>query len=123
MIYFASIYSRYDRKVYNVIHELGHAFSSRLGGLPATMVESYSAEVDGKPWKINSRPDGFYQNDDSSEKTTWQYNSTVSGTEVFADMFLGWVMGSCADGNYGDARAKFMQDNMNIWIQQAKGTH
>jgi hypothetical protein len=120
-IEFSSISSRWDRKLNNVIHELGHAFSNgRLGGIPNTAVKDYSTYIYGKLWNMMSRPEGFYQNGDQGEKSTWQQSTQVTDSEVFADMFLGWVANRWDDDDYGRARAKFMEDNMPGWIQQAR---
>jgi len=119
-IEFASVSSNNDRKVNNVIHELGHAFSNgRLGKIPNNAVKSYTAYINGKLWSINSRPDGFYKNG-GVEARTWQQSTQVTDSEIFADMFLGWVQNKWEDDDYGKARDKFMNDNMPIWIQQAK---
>jgi len=133
-IEFASMWDNYSgvggtsvqnlRKVNNVIHELGHAFSARLGNFPRQNVAGYSTEINGEKWKMNSRiPDkyGFYEDALVSGTRTWVQSGAVDdlGSEVFADMFLGWVYDKWASDKYGIERANFMNTRMPGWIRQA----
>jgi hypothetical protein len=116
------------RKINNMIHEFGHAFNLRAGRKPQSAVASYSEEiyVDGKAYlfKMNERPDGFYTDEHGS--MTWVQSiqdattgEASPGSEVFADMFLGWVYGKWASDPYGDARSRFMNGRMSGWVRTA----
>ena len=132
-IEFASLWDNYDskgsavkqlRKVNNVIHELGHAFSARLDGKPKDAVHAHSTTIGNEEWRMESRPLGFYVGDVSKYGTmTWVQSPTVSDTEVFADMFLGWVYNKWDDTPsgrvYGQERARFMNARMPGWIRDA----
>ncbi len=116
-IQFASLSSNPLRKVNNVIHELGHAFNSRIGGAGAIAVNAAITTKD-LPEK---RPYGFYEaGSDGDLIMTWIQSPTNSGTEIFADQFLGWVRGKWADDAFGHQRRDFMNTKMPNWIQQAK---
>jgi len=105
------------RKTNNVIHELGHAFNVRLGRIPENAVASYSVVIDNKSWSLVSRPDGFYR--DNTGDFTWVQSPYPTSTEIFADMFLGWIYNKWANDPYGKERAKFMDDHMKVWIENA----
>ncbi|MFH2103693.1 MAG: hypothetical protein ABIJ39_10110 [Chloroflexota bacterium] len=112
------------RKVNNVIHELGHAFNQRLGGVPASAVNNYSAIIERETWSMNSRdPEryGFYEDRPIgvSGTMTWVQSIVVNGSEVFADMFIGWVYNRWENSEYGTERRRFMDTNMEGWIRQA----
>jgi RHS repeat-associated protein len=119
------------RKINNVIHELGHAFNDRLGGYPAFAVSKYTVSINGEDWEMNSRintPDkfglvryGFYEDAERSGTRTWVQSGQVDpgGSEVFADMFLGWVYNKWAMNVYGNERARFMNEHMKGWIMHA----
>jgi hypothetical protein len=127
-IEFASLWPNYQgadqnlRRVNNVIHELGHAFNARIGRAAQVAVRDKSVYVEGQLWQLNSRPRGFYGNGSN----TWQQNTTpypddpnTRSSEVFADMFVGWVYNRWAEDAYGIARADFMIAHMHDWIKQA----
>ena len=121
-IEFASLwssgYANYEeRRINNVIHELGHAFSARLGQAPATLVHHSHPPIDGDPWRLEQKPKGFYKAEDGNQ--TWMQSTVESGSEAFADMFLGWVFNKWAPNKYGVARADFMNEHMGSWISQA----
>jgi hypothetical protein len=69
----------------------------------------------------NSKIEGFYLDANASGTMTWIQNSAVTSSEVFADMFLGWVYNKWDNDphGFGNARRKFMTDNMANWITQA----
>lgn len=109
------------RKTNNIIHELGHAFNQRAGQAPQNSVADYSEylAVDGKTelFKMNSRPNGFYTIGPGT--MTWVQSDQVNGSEVFADMFIGWIYDKWASDPYGDARARFMNKDMPSWVASA----
>ena len=136
LIEFASIWENYSgaggesvqflRKVNNVIHELGHAFNDRIGGVAASQVSSYSRVINGGLWPLMSRPRGFYldvnnSGDMTSGDMTWVQTIETTGSEIFADMFIGWVYNKWAKDDYGDERALFMDERMQGWIEDAMG--
>jgi RHS repeat-associated protein len=90
-----------------VTHELGHAFNQRLNSAP------YYALADRPDLLV--RPDGFHQEEVSY---TWQLSDSLDPSEIFADMFLGWVYSSWGSDRLGPVRAEFMV-KMDEWIIQA----
>ena len=133
-IEFASLWDNYTgtggapvqnlRKINNVIHELGHAFSGRLGGNPGIQVSEHSTIINRETWRMNSRDSktyGFYEDANTSGTRTWVQTGAVDsgGSEVFADMFIGWLYNKWENSAYGTERKKFMDENMPHWIRQA----
>jgi len=122
-IMFASMWSdnwpnSKERRINNVIHELGHAFNGRLGGVPATLVQNTSTMIDGERWSFINKPEGFYLAEQNGNMTYMQ-SKVESESEAFADMFLGWVYDLWAHSDYGKARSDFMDQHMRGWILQA----
>jgi RHS repeat-associated protein len=89
-----------------IVHELGHAFNSRAGGGPVSHVANY----DGGSLLV--RPDGFVRG--------YSFGQDVSGSEIFADMFVGWVFGQWANNALGPVRQEVMTTNMSGWIADAR---
>jgi RHS repeat-associated protein len=121
-IKFASMWSKTysnvdERRVNNVVHELGHAFSARVGGPPATTVHTSPPPIEGDSWTLEQKPKGFYNA--ATGNMTWMQSKVESGSETYADMFLGWVFNKWEPDKYGNARAGFMNMNMLGWIRQA----
>lgn len=97
-----------------VVHELGHAFSKAFRGGPS-----------GIPTDIDElRPETF-DPDEENYGFAYMYALRTQGTgsEDFADMFVGWVYGEWAvDNNTGawtpdaNMRASFMDYWMGIWL-------
>jgi hypothetical protein len=110
-----------ERRVNNVVHELGHAFNSRTGGISAILVNNTHVPIDGEEWRLVEKPLGFYDTQDG--EMTWMQSQVETGSETFADMFLGWVYTKWAADDYGDARARFMNEHMLQWIRQAMRKH
>ena len=114
----SSGYDNYEeRRIHNVIHELGHAFDNRISGSPANIVETSPPPIKGDSWKLKEKPKGFFNA--SNGNMTWMQSTVASGSETFADMFLGWVFNKWEPGDYGDTRAEFMDEHMGSWIRQA----
>ncbi len=133
-IEFASLWDNYNikeadvkqlRKVNNVIHELGHAFNVRLGRIPENSVHAYSIRIGGELWQLDQKDSkeegqGFYFGDILKYGTmTWIQSIQTSPSEVFADMFIGWVYNKWEDSPQGEARKKFMNEYMRSWIRKA----
>lgn len=113
---FPNPFVRQLRSVNNVIHELGHAFNSRLSQIPETTLVTLSPNL------IN-RPSGFFILNNGGT-TTYMQSDDPTGSEIFADQFLGWVTGAWAPNGDGLARATFMTQWMNGptgWVSQASG--
>ncbi|MBN2499320.1 MAG: hypothetical protein JXB38_01055 [Anaerolineales bacterium] len=97
---------------------MGHAFNNRLNKAPEKLVEIYDPKLAIDPnFSLLDKTLGFSTEYDSD--TTWLQHDERSGTEKFADMFLGWVGNKWADDEYGDARRKFMREHMRGWILEA----
>jgi hypothetical protein len=111
------------RKINNIIHELGHAFNQRARQAPENLTAGYTEylTVNGKSelFVMNSRPKGFYAAGPGT--MTWIQSPQVNGSEVFADMFIGWVYNKWAPDPYGDARSRFMNTGMPSWIATTVG--
>jgi RHS repeat-associated protein len=125
-IKFASMWSSgYDnvdeRRVNNVIHELGHAFNGRVSRIPENLVHDSPPPIENDPWRLEQKPEGFYNAEYGNQ--TWMQSVVPSGSETFADMFLGWVFDQWALDEYGDERSKFMNEHMGSWIRQALLKH
>ena len=127
-IEFASLWPKYTshgtsiqmlRKTNNIIHELGHAFNHRAYQYPENKVASYYEIVNHEPFYLTNRSHGFYV--DQYGTMTWVQSTQTSGSEIFADMFIGWVHGKWANDAYGTVRKNFMNINMPSWITNAVG--
>jgi hypothetical protein len=73
--------------------------------------------VDGSPWNMGDNTRGFYT--DQYGTKTWVQYSSINSSEMFSDMFIGWAYNRWADDEFGHERARFMEENMPIWINQA----
>ena len=96
----------------NVIHELGHAFSSVLGQSPEKAVPSDYNYKGGKYNLIG--PGGF-----AFPPYRWVQHDVNTQQERFADMFLGWAYGIWANDDIGGARGDFMDTNMPLWVNKS----
>ena len=95
------------------VHELGHAFESRVNG----SVGSWGYVRSQLPDNVLNR-NGF-----AGAFNGWQQSRSDDRREIFADMFIGWAYGqweiSELTGSLtGDAnrKAKFMATDMSIWV-------
>jgi hypothetical protein len=125
-IEFASLWPNYTsgglsvqqlRKINNIIHELGHAFNQRASQKPETATGDYYEIVKKDKFYLTNRDRGFYV--DGYGTMTWVQTIETSGSEIFADMFIGWVYGKWAPDEYGTVRRNFMQRNMPNWTSSA----
>jgi RHS repeat-associated protein len=95
-----------------VTHELGHIFNQIMNwtpanGLPGALYRAGENDhIDG-----NGGYFGF-----AGGFQSWQYGSANSGSEVFADMFLGWIYGKWESTHIGSDRRTYMTANMSIWL-------
>jgi hypothetical protein len=89
-----------------VLHEMGHAFNQRLGGVPLT---GLTGVLLTRPYEDHGFFTGHY---------VGQFSHDISPSEIFADMFVGWTFGGWGDNRLGDARRDYMED-MNTWVLRA----
>lgn len=82
------------------VHELGHAFSQATGGAP---------EISVSP---NWPRDKLF----AGPLNVWQFSSSPTQNELFADLFLAWVYATWGPAPDGSA---FMADNMPRWLQES----
>ena len=107
-----------DRRVNNIIHELGHAFDSKLNWTPRTILNRETVRINNVDFSLTNKPLGYYQS--NAYDYTWIQSQDRTNGEPFADMFLGWVFNNkFANNDYGRARTEFMDNNMPRWINQA----
>jgi hypothetical protein len=88
-----------------ILHELGHAFNQRLGGVPMAGLTANLLRRTGEH--------GFF-----AGHYVGQFSHDTSQSEIFADMFIGWTMGMWGDNVPGDNRRTYMED-MNTWVLSA----
>jgi hypothetical protein len=94
----------------NIVHELGHAFAKLM----------YYDSVG--PLNNNNIPaglrveEGFYPSPRSAMRTWRQHPGDLSPSEIFADMFLGWVYDKWDSNGAGTDKSNFMSLNMPFWI-------
>jgi hypothetical protein len=130
-ITFSTLDSRFLRARNNIVHELGHAFNDRLSGIPMNSLESTQSSNPDFPNRPNFPEDydekwvgpnhGFAS---GMNQFTWQqaYALAGSGSEEFADQFLGWTYNTWEPGNLrglseaGFLRSNWMDNNMPGWI-------
>jgi hypothetical protein len=98
------------RRINNVIHELGHAFNKRLDRVPESAVAAKMG--------LMQRPAGFYG---YPGNMTWVQSPKITGSEIFADQFIGWVYGKWANDDIGNARAELMTNMVEEaqWVSTA----
>ena len=100
----------------NFIHELGHVFNITLDKDPAETTEDWITEDEDYERTDRNKPNGFYG------KGGFPYQQAVyninSGSEQFADMFIGWAWALWANSDVGKARREFMNKYMPGWVSQ-----
>jgi RHS repeat-associated protein len=92
------------------IHELGHAFNSEINNQGAWRVR-HDAQWDDI---LKNRDRGFLLT--QGHTRPWQQSGSATESEIFADMFLGWVYNAWADDQYGTYRSTFMTQRMSGWL-------
>lgn len=91
--------------VLNVVHELGHAFDQLFWTL-ATKTNNQPSMITYNGSRLPQNSDGF----------AYRVSKENTYTELFADMFVGWVIGQWAQNNYGSDRRRWMENYMPGWI-------
>jgi len=101
----------------NVVHELGHAF----GQLWYNNKGDYDPTGPYVNIPDSLRPEVGWIELPEPYKMTWrQHPDDPSGSEVFADMFLGWTFNTYKEDIAGEERRKFMENNMASWVDWAQ---
>lgn len=85
------------------VHELGHAFSQAAGDAPEAAVPPSWTRATLFAGPLNA----------------WQFSSSPTPNEIFADLFLAWVYATW--GTEADA-SLFMLENMPPWLQGGQKT-
>lgn len=84
-----------------------------MGRKPEGYVSNYN---DGDLlFRDNGFYDGFYAGPYDGQLSTYR-----TGSEIFADMFLGWVLGKWGDNDRGNDRNEVMTTEMGSWITEAQ---
>jgi RHS repeat-associated protein len=98
------------------VHELGHAFESRVNGRIGTWGHVRS-QLPDNTLNRNGFASGF---------PGWQQSRENTRGEIFADMFVGWSYGQWETNPFTGAltndaalKADFMTTNMSVWIDSA----
>ncbi len=82
------------------VHELGHAFSQATGDAPEIAVS----------------PNWIRDKLFAGPLNVWQFSSSPTQNELFADLFLAWVYATWGTEPDGTA---FMAEKMPLWLQRA----
>ncbi len=114
----------------NIVHELGHAFSWANGGEPSTQLETDMGT--NELLKRSADEDQYFGFGSTYNSSPLEWQMSVnppdnphyveSGSEVFADMFLGWVYNTWYNGNLPrelsrkNERIDWMADHMPGWL-------
>jgi len=91
----------------NIVHELGHAFASSNPGvgnsIPGSLISDYGwpAKIDGGYYLWRQHP------------CTW--DKICKSSEVYADMFLGWVYNTWGTDFPGPKRMEYMTTDMTSY--------
>jgi RHS repeat-associated protein len=96
--------------IHTVIHELGHAFRTRLitaGGKPDTAI------TDAGLVKLHS---GYAEYPEYEDKYWEPNNWEANASETFANQFLGWNYDTWKNDSWGNRRSEFMNTYMPLWI-------
>ena len=80
-----------------IVHELGHAFNQLSSRVPQKYINSFG---------------GLLSRSFEPFAPGYHFGQDESPSEIFADMFVGWVY-----GNLGPTRSNVMTTNMVDWIQ------
>jgi len=87
----------------NTVHELMHGINQRGGQVAGNNLEAAWADND----LLTRRAGGF-----AGPFLGWQQSTEPTGSEVFADMGLGWTYGRRGSNGAGMAKARYMGSNM-----------
>ncbi len=110
-----------------IIHETGHAFNNALNKVPSSVLGGQTNPLSiGLLTTDVTVKNGFY----GTRENCWQrrLDGVGTGSEVFADQFLGWVynqweeeVGSGKWSDMGIRRHDFMEEYMPVWIKRLIG--
>jgi len=115
-----------ERRVPNVIHELGHAFnnlfwmtlsSGERVRLPDFLFSHAQTNISGFPDRDTSAPNYGY----GGPFGFWQQSRDTTASEEFADNFIGWTYNYWGGGPAGEMRANWMNNFMSVAIDMASG--
>ncbi len=101
-----------------IVHELGHAFNQVVGkDAQNSLNANLLRDADGDHTDEYGRYYGFAGGWDN-----WQFGWDNTASEVFADMFIGWVYNtwdlSGRDGGLGTQRMTLMNSKMPLWLNR-----
>jgi hypothetical protein len=96
------------------IHELGHAFNVLASRHPENYVANYTGKGGSLIFRDQGVTDGFF-----AGTFTGQLSADLNGSEIFADMFLGWVSNEWGNNTLGADRETVMTTNMGGWITES----
>jgi hypothetical protein len=100
-----------------IVHELGHAFNKAIGGkAQSSMTSDLLRDANG----IHTDAYGLYYGF-AGGWDDWQYGYDNTSSEVFADMFVGWVFNQwdmAHPEGLGQDRMDHMNKYMPIWTNQ-----
>jgi len=116
--------------VNNVVHELGHVFNLATGRAAANQLSTDMSintrlrreGIEGRYFGFGSTFRSFPLEWQMSINPPGNTNYIQSGSEIYADMFLGWVYNTWYTGNEmeeianANARSGWMADNMGWWL-------
>jgi RHS repeat-associated protein len=100
-----------------VLHELGHAFNNATNKQAQNVPGDLLRDYDTNGVIDHGTEENFYYGY-AGDWEVWQYGfqSSLPGSEEFADMFLGWVTGSWNSGGLGPQRSNFMNSVMSTYL-------
>ena len=87
-----------------IVHELGHFLNSYADWGPATFMNRFNGG------SLLARQAGF----------AIHFSNAPTDSEIFADMFVGWVFGRWANDTLGPIRNEVMTTNIVTWATQAR---
>ena len=128
-INFASVFSNPLRLRNNLVHELGHAFSSTSIGKKAYPDLGTDIANDPNTYGRQGKIGMSYGFASAFGTFDWQMSFTNASTpnEIFADQFLGWTFNKWYDGTWGEfdrnlpidqanERSKWMNEHMSYYL-------
>ena len=113
-----------DRRIPNVIHELGHAFNNLFWTtlssgarvrLPEYLFSRAQTSIPGFPDRDSTAPNYGY----GGAFGFWQQSREITASEEFADNFIGWTYNYWEGNAAGEMRANWMNGFMPVGIDMA----
>jgi len=112
-----------------VIHEIGHVFdtifmkTNQRSYAPWHLLHSIQITTVSGEWVTGKKGAGFQRGLRGYRGTNLPYMAHPpidelgeNSSEEFADMFMNWVLGTFSDDEYGEARDKWMDEQMEQWL-------